>query len=597
MKNNSSEKKITLIQKLKFLLNSQQKKQLFVLSILLIIGMLFEMAGLGVLIPALGLMLNTDGVNNYPVFQPLLNILGNPLQKELVLYGMLFLVLLYLLKALFLVFLSWRQSKFSAEFSAELSSRLFFGYLRQAYSFHLQRNSAELLRNIRGEVSEFTEITKAVIILTIEFTVIVGIGFVLILQNPLGTLVVTTLLGLSSFVVYGLTKRKLLNWGERRLAHEGEMNQHLLQGIGGIKEVKLYGKEENFLKEFDTHNFGRARVITLQYTMMYFPRLYLEFMAVVALAGAVVMMIIQGKPLAGFVTTIGIFVAGAFRMIPSVNRIMGSIQFIRYSGPVVDVLYKECKLIRDFDAEKISHSFGPIVLFNKEIELKDINFTYALAEHRSLDNITMKISKGESIGFIGTSGSGKSTLIDIILGLLSPDSGKVFVDGNNINDNMRSWQNQIGYVPQTIYLTDDTIRRNVAFGIPNELINNEAVEKAIKSAQMTDFIKDLPEGMETLVGEDGVRLSGGQRQRIGLARALYNDPSILVLDEATSALDSNTEFDVMEAVSTLKNSKTIILVAHRLSTLANCDRIYKLENGKISQQGKPVDVLSLESSV
>lgn len=593
MNNKNSKKKTTLIQKLKFLLNPQQKKQLFILLFLLIIGMFFEMAGLGVLIPALGLMLNTNEVNEYPIFQPFFNAIGNPSQKELVLYGMLFLVLLYLIKALFLVFLSWRQSKFSAEFSADLSSRLFFGYLRQGYSFHLQRNSAELLRNIRGEVSEFTEITKSVIILTIEFTVVVGIGFVLILQNPLGTLVVSSLLGLSSFVVYSLTKKKLLNWGERRQAHEGKMNQHLLQGIGGIKEVKLYGKEKNFLKEFDTHNLGRARVITLQYTMMYFPRLYLEFMAVVALAGAVIMMIIQGKPLAGFVTTIGIFVAGAFRMIPSVNRIMGSVQFIRYSGPVVDVLYKECKLIRDSDSKNFENSSGPMVLFNKEIMLQGINFTYALGDHKTLENITIRISKGETIGFIGPSGSGKSTLIDITLGLLSPDSGNVFVDGKNINHNMRSWQNQIGYVPQTIYLTDDTIRRNVAFGIPDELINNEAVEKAIKSAQMTDFINDLPEGMYTLVGENGVRLSGGQRQRIGLARALYNDPSLLVLDEATSALDSNTEFDVMEAVSTLKNSKTIIIVAHRLSTLHNCDCIYKLENGKIIQAGKPDEVLDL----
>lgn len=596
MMNISSEKKKKLIQKLKFLLNNKQKKQLVVLSILLIIGMLFEMASLGVLIPALGIMLNTNGVNNYPVIQPLLNSLGNPSQKELVLYGMIFLLILYLLKALFLVFLSWRQSKFSAEFSAELSSRLFLGYLRQPYSFHLKRNSAELLRNIRGEVAELTELTKSVIILTIEFTVIVGIGFLLILQNPLGTLLVTLLLGLSSLGVYRLTKKRLLNWGQRRQAHEGEMNQHLMQGIGGVKEVKLYGKEQNFLKEFDKHNNGRARVITWQYTMMYFPRLYLEFMAVVALAGAVIMMIIQGKPLEGFVPTLGIFVAGAFRMIPSVNRIMGSVQFIRYSGPVVDVLYEECKLISNI-GQSLSQKDLSVMNFNKNIELELINFSYPSSNHKSLSNISLNIYKGESIGFIGSTGSGKSTLIDVILGLLPIDSGRLTVDGKSIYDNLTRWQNQIGYVPQTIYLTDDTIRRNIAFGVPNELINNDAVEKAIFAAQMNDFVKTLPEGLDTFVGEDGVRLSGGQRQRIGLARALYNNPALLVLDRATSALDSNTENDVMEAVLKLKNSKTIIIVAHRLSTLNNCDRIYKLENGKISQQGKPDDVLSLNSSV
>jgi ABC-type multidrug transport system fused ATPase/permease subunit len=594
--NTSSGEKQLMFQKLKFLLNSQQKKQLFILSFLLIIGMFFEMAGLGVLIPVLGLMLNPSSSNDYPSLQPLLSKLGNPTQEELVLYGMIFLVLFYLLKALFLVFLSWRQSKFSAQFSAELSSRLLFGYLRQPYLFHLNRNSAELLRNIRGEVAELTELTKSVIILTIEFTVIVGIAFVLILQNPLGTLIVTFLLGLSSLVVYRLTKKRLLNWGQRRQSHEGEMNKHLLQGVGGIKEVKLYGKEENFLKEFDKHNYERARVITRQYTMMYFPRLYLEFMAVVALAGAVIMMIIQGKPLVDFVPTLGIFVAGAFRMIPSVNRIMGSIQFIRYSGPVVDVLYKECKLISNVEP-LLPHTELSVMSFNKNIGLELINFSYPLSDHKSLNNISLNISKGESIGFIGSTGSGKSTLINVILGLLPVDSGRLTVDGKSIYKNLRQWQNQIGYVPQTIYLTDDTIRRNIAFGVPNELINDDAVEKAIIAAQLNDFVKMLPEGLDTLVGEDGVRLSGGQRQRIGLARALYNNPDLLVMDEATSALDSNTENGVMEAILTLKNSKTIIIVAHRLSTLNNCDRIYRLENGKISQQGKPEDILSLKSTV
>jgi ABC-type multidrug transport system fused ATPase/permease subunit len=587
MNTNSSKKKLTLIHKLNFLLNSQQKKELFILSVLVFIGMLFEMVGLGVLIPAFGLITNPNGLNSNPVSQLLVNAFRNTSEKDLVLYVMLLIVLLYLFKFLFLIFLNWRQSKYSAEFSAELSSRFFLGYLNQAYSFHLQRNSAELLRNIRGEVNHFNQITQSVIILATEFTAVVGIGCVLIFQNPLGALIVSVLLGVVSFFVYSLIRKKLLNWGERRQAHEGEMNQHLLEAIRGIKEVKLYGKEENFLKKFDTSNLEVARVITLQYTTMYIPRLYLEFMAIFILAAAVIMITIDGQPLAGFVTTIGIFVAGAFRMIPSVSRIMGSIQFVRYSGPVIDVLYKEFELIRDFYSKNIERSFGLMVVFNKEILVKDINFTYALGDRRTLDTITIRILKGESVGFIGTSGSGKSTLIDIILGLLSPDSGEVLVDGSNINDNIRSWQNQIGYVPQTIFLLDDTIRRNVAFGIPDGLINNGAVEKAINSAQLTDFINKLPQGLDTLVGENGVRLSGGQRQRIGLARALYNDPPLLVLDEATSALDSKTEVDVMEAVFRFQQRKTIIIVAHRLSTLHNCDRIYNLENGKIIQNEKP----------
>ena len=588
---NNSEEKMTRIKKLKFLLNPSQKKQLIALSILIFIGMLFEMAGLGVLIPALGLMLNANGAESFPVLEPLFNLLGNPSQKELVLYGMLFLVLLYFIKALFLLFLSWRQAKFSAEFPAELSSRLFIGYLRQPYTLHLVRNSAELLRNIRGEIGEFTEITKSIIVLATEFTVVMGIAFVLILQDPLGTLVVAIILGLPSFAVYRIMKKKLLNWGERRQLHEGEMNQHLLQGMGGVKEVKLYGKEENFLKEYDVHNYARAGIITRQYTMMNFPRLYLEVIAVIALAGTVVMMMIQNKPLVNIVPTLGIFVAGAFRMIPSLNRIMGSIQFIRYSGPVIDLLYGEFKLISNAGVFLKSNVLKSS--FNRQIELKNINFSYESADSKALDNVSIVINKGESVGFIGTTGSGKSTLIDVILGLLPIGLGTVMVDEENIQNNLRGWQNQIGYVPQSIYLTDDTIRRNVAFGIPNGEIDDVAVERAIKASQLNDFVKTLPKGLETFVGEHGVRLSGGQRQRIGLARALYNDPSLLVLDEATSALDSNTENDVMEAVLALKNSKTVIIVAHRLSTLKNCDRVYKFEKGKLVQEGVPEIVLNL----
>lgn len=591
----TKEGKMTRIQKLKFLLNPSQKKQLIVLSILIFIGMLFEMAGLGALIPALGLMLNVNGAESLPALKLLFKAIGNPSQKELVLYGMVFLVLLYIIKALFLLYLSWRQSKFSAEFPAELSSRLFLGYLRQPYTFHLQRNSAELLRNIRGEIGEFTEVTKSVIVLTTEFTVVMGIVFVLILQNPLGTLFVAVILGLPSFAVFRLMKKKLSNWGQRRQFHEGELNQHLLQGIGGVKEVKLYGKEENFLKEFDEHNHGRAGIIMRQYTMMNFPRLYLEVIAVIALAGTVVIMMIQQKPLPSIVPTLGIFMAGAFRMIPSLNRIMGSIQFIRYSGPVIDLLYKEFKLIND----NTSNLLKSTVLksdFHRQIELKNINFCYATADYNALDNVSMVIQKGQSVGFIGTTGSGKSTLIDVILGLLPLGAGIVLVDEENIQSNLRSWQNQIGYVPQSIYLTDDTIRRNVAFGVPNEGIDDVAVERALNASQLGDFVKSLPEGLETFVGEHGVRLSGGQRQRIGLARALYNDPSLLILDEATSALDSNTENDVMEAVLALKNSKTVIIVAHRLSTLKNCDNIYKLEKGKVVEEGRPENILNFKSN-
>jgi ABC-type multidrug transport system fused ATPase/permease subunit len=569
---------MTIFQKLQYILSSAQKKQVVVLGGLLFIGMLFEMAGLGVLIPALGMVLNSDIGKDYPAFQPYLKALGNPTQMQLVFWGMLLLIFVYLIKAVFLVFLNWRQSKFSTELSADLGQKLFIGYLQQPYTFHLQRNSAELLRNIITEIPQFTTLSTAAINLTLELSIVVGVAVLLILAEPLGAFVVIVFLGVSAFAFQRVTKKKLLIWGERRQYHGLLSHKHLQQGLGGVKDVKLLGRERYFLEEFNTHNAAYAKILMKANTLNLAPRAYLELLAVMGLAGLIIMMVLQGKPLDLLIPTLGVFVAAAFRMIPSVNRIMNSLQTIRFSKPVVDVLYNEFCMIKK--AQEIKTPSDKME-FLSEITIKDLCFNYPNTKSRSLDGATLHIKKGESVGFIGPSGSGKSTLVDLILGLLSPASGEIRVDNQDIQKNLRGWQNQLGYVPQSIYLTDDTLRRNVAFGIANENIDDEAVARVILAAQLDEFVKSLPEGLETFVGERGVRLSGGQRQRIGIARALYHDPEVLVLDEATSALDSDTESKVMEAVNGLKGTKTLILIAHRISTLKNCDRIYSLKMGKL----------------
>lgn len=556
--------------------------------------MFFEMAGLGILIPALGLMLNSNIGKEYPALQPYLNALGNPTQVQLVLWGMSVLVLVYVIKAGFLIFLSWRQSKFSAELSADISSKLFLGYMRQPYAFHLQRNSAELLRNIQNEVGQFSFISQSVITLTIEFSIVVGVAFMLIIVEPLGALVVTFFLTIAVISFHRLTKNKLLYWGERRQLHAGLANMHLLQGLGGVKDVKLLGRENYFLDEYDVHNTSNAKIQTKVAALGLVPRSYLELLAVIALAGLIVVMVIQKKPLDLLLPTMGVFAAAAFRMIPSANRIMNSLQGIRFAQPVVDLLYNEFRLIRNTEvANPISSNF----FFHSELQLKEITFQYFNTNFKALDNVTMNIKKGESVGFIGASGSGKTTLVDIVLGLLVPEKGSIIVDGQDIQKNMRIWQDQIGYVPQSIYLTDDTLRRNVAFGIPSTQVDDIAVERAIKAAQLDEFVETLPEGLETFVGERGVRLSGGQRQRIGIARALYYDPPLLLLDEATSALDTTTEVGVMQAVLALKGEKTILIVAHRLSTVANCDRLYRLDKGKVVEEGTPQTVLKINQII
>lgn len=563
-------------------------RSLAVLTVLLLIGMLFEMLGLGIMLPALSLILKPDIGKEYPAFQPLLASLGSPKQSVLVFWGMGILVLLYFLKALFLLYLTWRQSRFSAKLSAYFSQELFLGYLRLPYTFHLQRNSAHLLRNIQGEVGIFTGLSQSIIFLTTELSVVVGVSFMLVSIEPIGAIAITSFLGLFGYVFYRATRKKLLFWGERRQFHSGLTGQYLMQGLGGVKDIKLLGREDHFMKLFSEHNLANANIQTRVITLGQVPRLYLELLAVTGLAGLIILMGLQNKPLNLVIPTLGIFVAAAFRMIPSVNRIMSSVQNITYSLPVVDILYNEFKLIRN----KVKPGASSTKLdFAKTIELKGVNFCYASASTEAVKDISITIPKGYSVGFIGQSGSGKSTLVDIILGLLEPSAGQILVDGKNIQANLRSWQSQLGYVPQSIYLTDDTLRRNIAFGLPNEEINETSVQEAIHASQLDLFIDSLPEGLETIVGERGVRLSGGQRQRIGIARALYHNPDVLVLDEATSALDTVTEQGVMEALKAMKGLRTIIIVAHRLSTVEDCDKLYRLKYGRIVLEGIPKEIL------
>lgn len=587
-------KEIKLLGKIKFILKGF-KRDIFFIMVLLLIGMLFEMASIGIIIPSLGFLLSSNIQSEFPSLIIFFKRFGLNTQKEIVLFALGTLVFIFLIKTIFMVYLSWKQSNFSANLSSKTSNKLYSVYLNQPYGFHLLRNSAELTRNIIGEVHEFSEMLKAVFVLTIELMAMLGITLILIFHEPLGTFLIFLVLGFSTFILQRITKKKLVNWGQQRQFHDGQMKQKLAHGLLGIKYIKIRGLENFFLNEFNYHNFKKIDVVSKQYALTFFPRLYLEFIAVVGLVGFMVFEIYLNVSLNTLLPTIAIFIAGAFRMIPSANRIIGSMQYIRYSKPVIDIIYNEILFIESESQNKIiAKEFvlnNNVQKFEHTLTLKNVDYIYSGTKNKVLFEINLTLHKGETVGFVGTSGSGKSTLIDIILGLLTPTNGAVEIDGKPIIQNIQSWQKLIGYVPQTIFLTDDTIRNNIAFGVSSEDINDEAVLEALKSAQLESFIKTLPDGLDTFVGEQGVRLSGGQRQRLGLARALYHHPEVILLDEATSALDSQTEKFVMETVMELRKKKTIVIVAHRLSTLQNCDKIYRLEKGKIIKEGKPAEVL------
>ena len=542
------------------------------------LGMLLETLGVGLVIPALSLLTQNDIASNYPALQPILQTLGNPSQQNLIVGGMLTLVGVYLVKTLFLAFLAWRQMRFAFGVQAQFSQRLFKVYLHQPYTFHLQRNSAQLIRNVINEVSMVTgnAILPGMILLT-ELLVLFGLCGMLLIVEPRGTLIVVSVLGIAAWAFHHFTHRHIERWGLARQHHEGLRLQHLQQGLGGAKDVKLLGREANFLEQYRQHNVQSAHVGQMQSVLLQLPRLWLELLAVSGLAMLVISMLAQSRALDAILPMLGLFAAAAFRLMPSASRILNAVQALRYGLPMIDTLYTELNL----GIPEVSDASYLSAPFDVAIELRRVTYTYPGAAEPALKDTSLVITRGELVGFVGVSGAGKSTLVDILLGLLTPDEGEVRVDGKNIQENLRNWQDQIGYVPQSIYLTDDTLRRNVAFGLSDEHIDDFAVQRAIQAAQLTNFVASLPNGLATIVGERGVRLSGGQRQRIGIARALYHDPAVLLLDEATSSLDTVTEHDVMQAVIALHGSKTIMIVAHRLSTIEHCDQVYQMKQGEL----------------
>lgn len=568
---------MTIPAKLWSLITSAQRREAIVLLVLVLIGTALETLGVGLVIPALAFMTQDDFPTRYPVLGSWLSGFDNPRREQLVVAGMLALTSVAAVKALILSLLAWRQMRFVYEVEAELSQRLFTDYLRQPYAFHLQRNSAQLLYTVKDEANSVTFVVMQAVTAVTDILIFLGISLLLLAVEPEGTLIIVVVLGASIWGFHRLTRGHILGWGVAQLSHERLRLQHLQQGFGAVKDVLLLGREDDFLNQHRRHSADSAKLGARQAALQMLPRIWLELLAISGLVMLALIIIRKGDPLETLLPTLGVFTAAAIRLMPLATRVLGAIQSARYRLPVVDTVYSELHMLDATPAPQRD----PRILLDDVLMLDQVSFRYPSAEAMALIGVSLSISRGISVGIIGESGSGKSTLVDILLGLLAPISGTVTVDGINIQTHLRSWQAQIGYVPQAIFLTDDTLRRNVAFGLANTQIDEVAVWRAIEAAQLEEFVRSLPLGLDSLVGERGTRLSGGQRQRIGIARALYHNPSVLVLDEATSALDDDTERGVMNAVRALQGDKTIIIVAHRLSTIAHCTRFFRLSGGRL----------------
>ncbi len=562
------------------LLDSKERVKALWLLLLIIIGMFMEMLGIGLVVPALVLLIESDIASTYPQVLPILELIGNPPKELLISYALIALISLYVIKTFFLAFLVWTQSSFSFGVGENVSKRLFEKYLHQPYIFHLERNSAQLIRNTTMEVHHFSSALSQLLIFSSELMVIVGIGALFIVVEPLGSFVIVLTLGFASWLFQNITKNRIEVWGNTRQLSDEKRIQHLQQGLGGVKDAKILGREKEFLNQFEYPNRRLALIARNMATVQGLPRLWLELITVISLVLLIVFLVNQSDQLTEIIPILGLFAAGAFRLMPSSNRLISAIQQMRFSIPIVQTLAEEFLL--DIPSKESNLSS---IEFEDLIEVKEISFSYPNTKVLALNNINFKIKKGETIGIIGESGSGKSTLIDIILGLLDPVKGQIIIDNQSMHLAKRNWQNKIGYVPQTIFLNDESLKRNIAFGLPEQDIDEGKIKQTILAAQLEEYIETLPDGIETSLGERGVRMSGGQRQRIGIARALYHGPDVLVLDEATSSLDNETESEVMAAIEMMRGEKTIIIVAHRLSTVKNTDRLINLEKGVLIKEG------------
>ena len=566
------------------ILHSDERRKLIRIFVLMLIGSVLETVSLGLIVPAMGALTNPEYLKKFPRINELL---GFPSPGQLVAISMGLLVVVYLAKSAFMIWSLWIQKGYSNTVSNRIGRHLFDVYLQQPYEFHTQRNSALLVRNSQNSASMLAGIIDPALGILADTLVTIGLFGLVMLLEPVGTLVTIVSFGISAVTFRRFTNERIRRWGAAQNHHKGMMLKHLQQGFGGVKDLKVLGREGFFVDRYSDELDANASVWRRFTLAQVLPRIGLENLTVIGLALLVSTMVFAGYDSTHILPIIGLFGAAAFRLLPAVNRTISNLQTIKWNQEIAYELYDDLKL--PIEQKQIGNQSRSTF---QSIDFSNVSFGYVGAAQKSLQDISLKISHGEAVGLVGPSGSGKSTLVDVLLGLLAPQSGEVRVNGLPIREKLDIWRTTVGYVPQTIFLIDDSLRRNIAFGLSNNEIDEKCVEQAIELAQLKDFVAGLPDGLETVVGERGVRLSGGQRQRIGIARALYNQPEVLVLDEATSSLDTETEQGVMQAVQALQGTKTVIIVAHRLSTVEYCDRLYRLESSRIVDEGTFAEVMN-----
>ena len=550
---------------------------MFVLGLLLTA---LEALGIGLVIPVMTTMSNATTGSSGSVLQPLFNFFGIRAVGTMVGVAVLLIVVAFFAKNLYKLFFTYISGRVSNFTNHEVTSRLFRSYLTRPYTFHLQRNSSDLLNSMQQEAAMTITLVGSVIALVQELLLASAVIWLMIYTEPVAAMSTVIILVVGSLFYLRVTKPMVQRFGQQRQEIQAPLTRYMLQGFGGVKDIKVLGRSNDFLNQFKRQNLIVQDAALRHGILKSIAPMWTELLAMSGLTVVVWLMVWQDRPPDRIIPLLGLFVIATWRFVPSVNSVVGLANAIRYSQPAVESVYREFEYIK---SQK--NMVKTQIVLKDQLEMRNLTFNYPNTITPSLRDVNIVVNKGETVGFIGPSGAGKSTLVDVILGLLPQTSGELLIDGVEMQEHNLEWQSTIGYVSQAIYLTDDTVRRNVAFGIAEKDVDEVALERALRSAQLWDFVDSLPDKTHTIVGERGVRVSGGQRQRIGIARALYHGPQVLVLDEATSSLDIDTETEVMSAIRALQGFKTILIVAHRLSTVQHCDRLYRIEDAQIVAEG------------
>lgn len=572
------------IKKIKMVLTPRQRSLFWIILILALISACLETVSVSAILPLVKVLITPEKMFEYGILQPAIVLFSIDTDMEMIIFVLLGVIVLYLLKNIYLIFFSWVKAKYASKVQRECSVQMMKGYMDRGYTYFLDKNPNDIVQGVVGDVQALYNIINSIVYVFTKLLIVAMIGIFMFIADWMlaSALMVASVICL--FVLILGFKNPMKKTGVLLREYTISANKVLYQAIYGIKEVMVMRKQKRFIDQYQDNMYLRQQEDIKRSVATDAPNAIVEAFCITTIMIILGVRVLMYTDSSEFVAVMASFAVGAFRILPAIGYLSSSYNTILTSLPSLDVIYENLILVKDsnLDFNKVEITDDPEYaghIFEDKIELKNIEFSYNEKLGNVLENLNLEIKKNESIAIIGESGAGKSTLSDIILGILNVQKGNIYIDNIDVNKIPITWSSIIGFVPQAIYLCDATISENIAFGDFGNNIDRDKVRKVLKMAHLDEFIDSLPDGIDTVVGERGVRLSGGQRQRIGIARALYNSPQILLLDEATSALDNDTERSVMEAIESLQGNITMIIIAHRLSTVKNCNHIYEIKNG------------------